>query len=159
MRCCGVGVQAGSGECLERGLQACPDCDKERGRDSRSGVLLNKVVTVCKQSRVVTSGVMKPELRSGLSCMPLIEVFGGYLRELFAIGNDITLRIDEFIKFPVGASSVKQFACFTEMFPIESCLFACPVEPREFSLKFSPMSTMEKFAQVFDFTSKLRRKL
>jgi hypothetical protein len=91
--------------------------------------------------------------------MPLIEVFGGYLRELFAIGNDITLRIDEFIKFPVGASSVEQFACFTEMFPIESCLFACPVEPREFSLKFSTMSTMEKFAQVFNFTSKLRRKL
>ena len=56
---------------------------------------------------MIARGVVKPKCCSGLGCMPLIEVFGGYLRELFAIGNDISLRIDEFIKFPVGASSVE----------------------------------------------------
>ena len=70
-------------------------------------MLLNKIVTVLKQSRVITSGVMEPERRSGLCCMPLIEMFSGYFRELFAIGDDVTLCIDKFVKFPVGASSVK----------------------------------------------------
>jgi hypothetical protein len=75
--------------------------------------------------------------------MPLVEVFSGYLRELFAIGNDVAMRINEFIKFPVCAPPIKQLASLAEMSPIEPCLLACPVELREFGLKFGTMPAMK----------------
>jgi hypothetical protein len=75
--------------------------------------------------------------------MPLIEVLSGYLRELLAIGNDVAMCINEFIKFPVCASPIKQLASLVEMSPIEPCSLACPVELCEFGLKFGTMPAMK----------------
>ena len=103
----------------------------------------NKIVTVCKQASVIARGVMKTKCCRGLGCMPLIEVFGGDVCELFAVCNDVALCVDEFVKFPIGASSVEQFASLAEVPSVEPGLLACPVEPCEFGLKFCAMPSMK----------------
>jgi len=75
--------------------------------------------------------------------MPLIEVVGGDACELFAVCNDVAVCVDEFVKFPIGASSVKQFTSLAEVPSVESGLLACSIEPCEFGLKFCAMPSMK----------------
>jgi hypothetical protein len=56
---------------------------------------------------------MKSKGCCGLGFVPLIKMISGYVCKLFAIGDIVAMGVDELIEFPVGPSSVQQFARFT----------------------------------------------
>jgi len=108
---------------------------------------------------MIARGVVEPEGCRGLGSMPLIKVFSGNGRELLAVGNDVAMDVEKFIKFPIGASPIEQLACFTKVPPVEAGMLPVPIKLCEFGLKFGTMSSMQKLAEVFDFSGKMRREI
>jgi len=75
----------------------------------------DEVVAVRKKAGVITVRVMKTKGGGWFGCVPVIKVVSCDVRKLFPISDDIAIRVNKFVKFPISAASVEKFACFAKM--------------------------------------------
>ena len=88
--------------------------------------------------------------------MPVLKVCGGDVTDGPAVGDDISLLIDELVHDPVRRRSVQEAFALREVFALSTLCYACGVKRAESGAELRTAASMKKLAEVLYFCSEIR---